>query len=133
MYKVNPNVIEANLIAQELGRNISFKLSIGFSYIDVEDIQFLEKKKKVRAKVEVINHELGYSYFWDIDKFTLRYIMIRELLDQYYLTGQIPRLPQEEDPFWDPEEPISLGEGFLKLMSLAYLVDNPNDLILVGD
>lgn len=38
MYKINPNVIEANLIAQELARNIQFKLLINFSYVDLEDI-----------------------------------------------------------------------------------------------
>ena len=26
-----------------------------------------------------------------------------------------------------------MGEGFLKLMSLAYLADNPNSLVIVGD
>lgn len=91
MYKINPNVIEANLIAQELNRNISFKLLINFSYVDFEDINFSEKNK-VNAKVEVENHELGYSYQWDIEKFTLRYIMFRELLDQYYLTNELPKL-----------------------------------------
>lgn len=59
--------------------------------------------------------------------------MFRELLDSYYLTGQLPQLSLDEDPFYDPREPVVLGEGFVKLMSLAYLVDNPNDLILVGD
>lgn len=80
MYKINPNVIEANLIAQELNRNINFKLLINFSYVDFEDIKFAEKNK-VNAKVEVENNELGYSYQWDIEKFTLRYLMFRELLD----------------------------------------------------
>lgn len=61
MYKINPNVIEANLIAQELGRNIHFKLLINFSYVDLEDIQFNEKNK-ANAKIEVENKELGYSY-----------------------------------------------------------------------
>ena len=46
MYKINPNVIEANLIAKELGRSISFKLYISFSYLDVEDISNIENKKK---------------------------------------------------------------------------------------
>lgn len=94
MSKINPNVIEANLIAQELGRNIVFKLLINFSYVDFEDINFHDKKNNVNAKVEVENNELGYSYQWDIDKFTLRYIMFRELLDQYYLTGELPQLDQ---------------------------------------
>ncbi len=89
MYRINPNVIEANLIAQELNRNITFKLYINFCYVEVEDITSLEEKKKVRTKIEVENHELGYSYFWDIEKFELRYLMIRELLDQYYMTGEI--------------------------------------------
>lgn len=80
MYKINPNVIEANLIAQELGRDISFRLLINFSYVDFEDITFSEKNN-VNAKVEVDNKEQGYTYFWDIEKFTLRYIMFRELLD----------------------------------------------------
>lgn len=91
MYKINPNVIEANLIAQELNRNINFKLLINFQYVDIEELKFLDKNK-INAKIEVINHELGYSYHWDIEKFTLRYILIRELLDQYYLTGQLPNL-----------------------------------------
>lgn len=62
MSKINPNVIEANLIAQELGRDIQFKLLINFSYVDFEDINFHEKKNNVNAKVEVENKELGYSY-----------------------------------------------------------------------
>lgn len=62
MSKINPNVIEANLIAQELGRNIVFKLLINFSYVDFEDINFHDKKNNVNAKVEVENNELGYSY-----------------------------------------------------------------------
>lgn len=61
MYKINPNVIEANLIAQELNRNINFKLLINFSYVDFEEIKFNEKNK-VTAKIEVENNELGYSY-----------------------------------------------------------------------
>lgn len=34
---------------------------------------------------------------------------------------------KEEDPFWDPVEPILLGESYLKLCSLAYLVENQAD------
>lgn len=54
---------------------------INFCYVDVEDINVLDEKKKVRTKIEVENHELGYTYFWDIEKFTFRYLMIRQLLD----------------------------------------------------
>lgn len=133
MYTINPNIIEANLIAQELNRNISFKPYINYYYMDMENIKAIEKKKKFRIKIQVDNHELGYSYFWDINKFTSRYFLIRELLDQYYITDEIVKPSKEEDPFWDPPEPQLIGEGYLKLMSLAYLLDNPNQLIIVGD
>ena len=133
MYTINPNIIEANLIAQELNRNISFKPYINYYYMDMENIKAIEKKKKFRIKIQVDNHELGYSYFWDINKFTSRYFLIRELLDQYYITDEIIKPTREEDPFWDPPEAQLIGEGYLKLMSLAYLLDNPNQLIIVGD
>jgi kinesin family protein 13 len=133
MYSINPNIIEANLIAQELNRNISFKPYINYYYMDMENIKAIEKKKKFRIKIQVDNHELGYSYFWDINKFTSRYFLIRELLDQFYITEEIVKPSKEEDPFWDPPEPQLIGEGYLKLMSLAYLLDNPNQLIIVGD
>ncbi len=40
---------------------------------------------------------------------------------------------QTDDPFWDPMEAHQIGQGFLKLVSLGYLIDNPVDLTLVGD
>lgn len=50
MYKLNPNVIEANLIAFELKRNIHFKLLINFSYVDSEVIKF-DDRNKINTKV----------------------------------------------------------------------------------
>lgn len=55
------------------------------------------------------------------------------MLDRYFETNEIPVLTENEDPFWDPPEPLLIGYGFLKLLGLAYLMDTPNDLILVGD
>ena len=134
MSKINPNIIEVNLIAKELRRNIEFKLHISYFYIDLDNLTDYENKnKKYRIKVKVINHELGYYYFWDLNKFTSRYFIIKELLDDYYVTNKIPEFLQDKDPFWDPPEPERIGEGFLKLMSLAYLMDSPNNLVIVGD
>lgn len=134
MTKINPNIIEVNLIAKELRRNIEFKLHISYFYIDLDNLTDYENKnKKYRIKVKVINHELGYYYFWDLNKFTSRYFIIKELLDDYYVTNNIPEFSQDKDPFWDPPEPERIGEGFLKLMSLAYLMDSPNNLAIVGD
>ena len=134
MAKINPNVIEVNLIAQELKRNISFKLHISYFYIDMDNINNYEKHhKKYRIKIKIENHELGYCYYWDLNKFSTRYFLIKELLDEYHITNKIPDVTQDKDPFWDPPEHLRVGEGYLKLMSLAYLMDNPNELVIVGD
>lgn len=134
LVKINPNVIEANLIAQELKRNISFKLHISYFYIDMESISKYEKdNKKYRIKIKVENHELGYCYFWDLETFSTRYYMIKDLLEEYHMTNSIPELAQDDDPFWDPPSHLKVGDGYLKLMSLAYLMDNNVELIVVGD
>lgn len=133
MTKIFPNIVETNLIASELHRNIVFSIHISYFYIDMENLNHYEKQKKYRIKIKVENNELGYSYFWDLRKFTSRYFMIKDLAEKYSETGKLDELDQEHDPFWDPPEYQKVGEGFLKLMSLAYLTDNPNELILVGD
>jgi hypothetical protein len=108
-------------------------MHISYFYIDFDNINTYEKQKKYRIKIKVENHELGYYYFWDLAKFTSRYFIIKEILEKFYESNKVLELTQDQDPFWDPPEHQKVGEGFLKLMSLAYLMDNPNELILVGD
>jgi hypothetical protein len=50
--------------------------------------------------------------------------MIREILDQYFDTGIIPKLALEEDPFWDPPNPILIGQSFLQLTALGLQLEN---------
>jgi hypothetical protein len=59
--------------------------------------------------------------------------MIKDLLEEYHMTNSIPELTQHDDPFWDPPCHLKVGDGYLKLMSLAYLMDNNVELIVVGD
>jgi len=35
--------------------------------------------------------------------------MIRELLEEFFDSGNLPALSQAEDPFWDPPNPILIG------------------------
>jgi len=35
--------------------------------------------------------------------------MIREILEQYFVSGDLPKLDKNEDPFWDPPNPILIG------------------------
>lgn len=108
-----------------------------YFYVDSGEVSSLinapDKLKKMKIQIQVTNKEEGTVYFWTIKKFLNRYFFIKEILDRYFETNQIPILSKEEDPFWDPAEQHLIGQGYLKLLSLVYLVDNGADLSLVGD
>jgi hypothetical protein len=36
--------------------------------------------------------------------------MIKDILDNYFETNEIPQLKREDDPFWDPPEPYFIGQ-----------------------
>lgn len=134
--KYVPMIIESNLIARELKKEVSFAPYLAYHFSDIHDVNEEMKEegsKHLTMKVKVDNHSAGYFYIWTLEKFFDRYFMIKELLDDYFGSNELPVLTEELDPFWDPPEPILLGQGFLKLLSIAYLLDSPTDLILVGD
>jgi kinesin family protein 13 len=80
----------------------------------------------------VDNRETGYTYFWDIEKFGYRYYLIKDLWEKFLETGEVPTATREEDPFWDAPEHIQIGNGFLTMLSLAYMLDQHSDLALVA-
>jgi len=132
--KLSPNITELNLMAKELKRNINFSVHLTYFFIDFHNLSKYHQKKKYRIKIKVENKELGYTYFWDLDKFANRYFMIKELLEQYFEDNcTIEGLTESEDPFFDYPKHICYGQGFLKMLSIAYLLDNPIDLTIVGD
>ena len=132
--KLSPNITELNLIANELRRNIHFSVHLSYFFIDYQNISNYQNKKKYRIKIKVDNKELGYTYFWDLDKFADRYFMIKELLEKYFEDQSVLEfLNEKDDPFFDYAMHHCYGQGFLKLLSIAYLLDNPIDLTIVGD
>lgn len=50
--------------------------------------------------------------------------MIREILEQYFDTGDLPKLDKNEDPFWDPPNPILIGQSYLSLGALGFVCDS---------
>jgi len=52
-------------------------------------------------------------------------------MDMYFETGQRPKLTQQEDPFWDPPEPMLVGKAYYALSHLANLFDNPFDAKII--
>ena len=128
-------ITEVNLIAKELKRNVAFSPYLTYMFTDTQQFSKTSSSdnKKLKIKVLVDNHEAGYSYVWELSRFSNRYFIIKDQLERYFENNEIPILKESDDPFWDPMEPQLIGQGFLKMMSLAYFLDNATDLVLVGD
>ena len=52
-------------------------------------------------------------------------------MEDYFENQEIPQLSQEEDPFWDPPEPMLVGRAYYRLAHLANLFDNPYDTKII--
>ena len=103
-----PLINEANLAAIEIGRNIEFDTKL-VKRMD----PFLRSGNLSKLPTEVIikvqNNEDRYFYEWSVEKLQNRLYMIREILEQYYYSGIMPKLHKQEDPFWDPPNPVLIG------------------------
>lgn len=128
LMKTLPKVIELNLIAKEFKRNISMAVKMMLFNQDSET-----QAEKMNIKVQVDNRELGYRYLWDLNKFSNRYYIIKDMIEKYYETGVIPEVSQNEDPFWDPPEPLLIGKSFLTPKGMVHILDNPADLAIIGE
>ena len=126
---------EVNLIAKELKRAVAFSVKIMYNYVSGAELQLYGQEKTVKTKILILvnNRETTTQYFWSLSKFTNRYFMMKDLLEQHHDGIKLPEKNTTEDPFWDPPEPRLVGQGFLCLESLGYLLDNPTTLTLVGE
>ena len=98
-----PQITEVNLIGIELKRMIKLSLMVDYDFVGDENNRTGDKRLILKVKVE--NLEKGYDYIWDLECFTNRYFMIKELIQQFYDTKMRPIIEDEKDPFWDPQEP----------------------------
>ncbi len=94
-----------NLCAKELKRNINFQAKLNYIFSNEE-----EQKKKLKIEVKVIDYDEGNLHMWDMKKFSNRYFLIKDILDSYFETNEIPNFKKEDDPFWDPPEPYFMGQ-----------------------
>lgn len=95
-----PKVNEANQIAAELKRDIRFNARMHREIATrSEDIG----SATTEIIVKVDNNEDGYFYPWNPNKFEDRLEMMRQLLNDYFETNEIPDFrDKDKDPFWDP-------------------------------
>lgn len=90
-------------------------------------------QKSRSIKIKVVNREVGYTYWWDVEKLENRYYIIKDMSEIYFETGVIPELTEKEDPFWDPPEHVVIGRAFLTTKALSYLFDNETTLSIIGE
>ena len=121
--EVLPLVNEANLAATELKRDLKFNTKM-VKRLDpfLSNGQMSQGKTDVLIKID--NNEEKYYYEWPVEKFKNRLFMIRDVLDEYFETGEMPSLEKETDPFWDPPNPILIGQSFLQLEPLGVGIEN---------
>jgi hypothetical protein len=115
-----PLVNEVNLAADELKRNITFKTKMMKRLDPFGGVS----SGKTQIYVQANNAEEGYYYEWEVEKFENRLFMIREVLEEYFDSGKFPHLEKETDPFWDPPNPILIGQSFLQLEPLSLMFEN---------
>ena len=115
-----PLVNEANLAGKELKRDIAFSTKI------VKKLDpFLNKEGgmsqgKTEIVIKVDNKEDGYYYEWPAEKFRNRMFLIRDYLDDYFEDEKLPDFSEKDkDPFWDPPNPILIGQSFIQLEPLG--------------
>lgn len=126
-----PLVNEANLIAKELKRQFRFTVKLVKSLPETkEDGTMDDGNTEIVVKVD--NLEEGYYYQWSEEKFNDRIFMMRDLVNEYFDTGNLPNLTHESDPFWDPPEPVMIGQSFVSLKNLGYLIENEMDIKILS-
>ena len=89
-------------------------------------------EKTYDIEVKVNNQDTDEQYSWDRNKFMDRLMVMRDLLSTYEEQGQVDGLNNDDNPFMDINEPKMIGEGYYRLEPLAYLIDNPVVINLIG-
>lgn len=120
-----PNVSEVNAISEELDKKKSFEVIL----ISGAAQGGSDAGTKVVVKMkDLLNNNV---WLWDRGKFTNRRFIMQELY-QRHLDGDetVSKIPQDEDPFWEPPEDVLIGSANVFLQSLSYALDFDDKLTI---
>ncbi|XP_065183829.1 kinesin-like protein KIF28 [Sycon ciliatum] len=124
-----PMVNEVNAISEELNKYKTFEIVV----VPVEATYGKKKRDATTLPVVMMRDLLnGNCWLWQYGTFLNRRYMIQELY-QRWVDGEVmdaQTIPQEDDPFWEPPEPILVGTACVYLQSLAYGMDFQDKLAL---
>eukprot|EP00002_Diphylleia_rotans_P029124 TRINITY_DN5913_c0_g1_i5.p1 TRINITY_DN5913_c0_g1~~TRINITY_DN5913_c0_g1_i5.p1 ORF type:complete len:883 (-),score=215.53 TRINITY_DN5913_c0_g1_i5:75-2723(-) len=114
LIRVLPLINEANLIGTELKKSVIFEAKIVN--------RLVSGSFKPEVNVRMKNAVTDASWMWSADKFINRVFLMRELYTKF-TDGENVNIPNEQDPFWDPNEPVLIGSSTVYLQSLSYMIE----------
>ena len=130
--EVEKKIKEANECAKYIKKNVQFSLQLVSVLpekfkLDSSSSESIQARQEIRVKVQ--NSDNGRIYEWSVKKFNEKLDEIKDKMDS--LKDQAPG-EDNEDPFDEEQEPILMGQAYYVLKSLAYLIDSPNTISIVG-
>lgn len=128
--EIRPEIAEANELAKLLAQNVTFNFGLTGTTQDI--LSHVQGEKTYEIEVKVNNLDTEEQYIWDRNKFKDRLMVMRDLLATYEDKGEVTDLNNEDNPFVDINEPSIIGQGHYRLEPLAYLIDNPVTINLIG-
>ncbi|XP_072321713.1 kinesin-like protein KIF28P [Eucyclogobius newberryi] len=135
--KLMPMVTEANQMSQELLKGVEFKLEI--KNLALSDSKGHDLKKDIVVRVTTLGNK--QVWMWSKTKFINRKFLMEEMYRQHQaaLTEEdrskgfsAASFTRDQDPFWDPVEPLLLGTAHLWLQTLAFRIPLEEQLEVLG-
>lgn len=131
MKDIRKDIKEANAIAEFMGKKIHLQ-DIYISKFDegtINNDSQPDLKDEVQVKVQ--NFETGQVYVWSQEKFQNKLMEMRDAL-QAFEDSDFKDLPREQDPFFEEQQPLLLGQAYYMLGGLPYLLDNPRQVPIIA-
>ncbi|VUZ43253.1 unnamed protein product [Hymenolepis diminuta] len=116
-----PMLQEVNSIAKEMNKERTFDIILLPGLLQ-QTVYGQHKATKLVVRMKCT--KTGHTWMWERGKFLSRRFLIQEIY-QSFEDGSAARNPikQENDPFWEPLEPLLVGFAPAFLQSLSYGLD----------
>ncbi|XP_073236742.1 kinesin-like protein KIF28P [Porites lutea] len=119
-----PMISETNAMAEELDKKVKFEILL----ISPQARGLKEGRTEVKVKMKSLEDDA--EWIWDRNKFLNRKFLMQEMY-QNYVEGEDWDLPQERDPFWEPDDAeVLIGSAHVYLQSLAYKIEVEESLTI---
>lgn len=120
-----PMVNESNAMAEELKKPVRFEILL----VSPQARGLKEGRTEVKVKMKSTVDDA--EWIWDRNKFVNRTYLMKEMFQNYYDGEEDWDLPEESDPFWEPDDAeVFIGSVQVYLQSLAYLIEVEESLTI---